>query len=150
MKKNLKFFAIIFAVAVVAEYATCSLARVGCFRPFLSGWGLSSLGRLVVLFMLTLYFLNRFKEYLKPSHIVATMLIGSTILELFLHTFYFMSSLISLPEMLINVVAILTAWLCAGSASKPTKTIVCLGVLAAVVYFAFWGYKIWGKFAFAL
>ncbi|MBQ6691286.1 MAG: hypothetical protein IJN01_06310 [Rikenellaceae bacterium] len=150
MKKNLRFYAIIFAVAVVAEFATCSLAGVGCFRPFLSGFGLSSLARLVVFFALTLYFLNRFKEVLKPSCVVGTMLIGATILELIIHLFDFMNSLISLPEMLINIVAILTAWFCAGSAAKPTKTVVCLVVLAAVVYFAFWGYKVWGRFAFAL
>ena len=150
MNKNIKFYATIFVLAVAAEVATCSLARIGCFRPFLSGWGLSSLGRLVVFFTLTLYFLTRFKDYLKPSHIVGTMLIGATILELIIHVFDFMTSLISLPEMLVNIVAILTAWFCAGSASKMSKITVSLVVLAAVVYFAFWGYKIWGKFAFAL
>ena len=147
MKQNLKLYATIFVVAVVAEVATCMLGGVRCFAPYLSGFGLSSLARFVVFFALTLYFLNRFKEALKPSCIVGTMLIGATILELIIHVFDFMNSLISLPEMLINVIAILTAWFCAGSASKPTKTAVCFMVLAAVVYFAFWGFKIWGRFS---
>ena len=147
MKQHIKTFAVIILITLVVSTLCDMLNAVDCFLPTLSGVTIAALIKPLVLFGLTTYFIKRYKATVKPIQIGCAALIGAIIIELPLHIIHFRDTLVSLPDMIISALAILAAWYCARSSSKSTKTIVVVALLALIIYFAFWGYATWGKFA---
>ena len=102
----------------------------------------SSLVGFIAYFLLTNYFIYRFKSKLKDFWIVITILSGLCILQLPSHIFDFQSTLISLPDFLIHCLGILFGFIYYKS-NKLIGVTVTILAFCFVLYMFFDGYDRW-------
>ena len=102
----------------------------------------SSLVGFIAYFVLTNYFINKYKSQLKEIRIVITILAGLCFLQLPSHTLDYQATLVSLPDFLIHILGVLIGFIYYRSGKIPgvAITIVALGF---VLYVYFDGYERW-------
>jgi thiol-disulfide isomerase/thioredoxin len=94
-------------------------------------------------FLLTNYFIYKFKSRLKELWILIVMLIGLCILPLPIHIIDFHSTLITLPDFLIHFLGIIIGFIFYKS-NKVIGIIISALALGFVLYMFFDGYERWG------
>lgn len=142
MKTYLKYL-LILVVSFVA-YLVISPLRSGFVKigP-LEGFLLSSPCYLLVYFFLTLFFLHKYGNQLKIWGIILLIFLGATHFELVWRIIHFERTLISLPEFLIRIYAILSGLIVYVIKAKKLKIGIAILLLAIGLWISYPGYKMW-------
>jgi thiol-disulfide isomerase/thioredoxin len=102
----------------------------------------SSLVGFIAYFVLTNYFINKYKSQLQEIKIVITILAGLCFLQLPSHTLDYQATLGSLPDFLIHILGILIGFIYYRS-GKMLGVAITLVALGFVLYVYFDGYERW-------
>jgi thiol-disulfide isomerase/thioredoxin len=102
----------------------------------------SSLVGFIAYFVLTNYFINKYKSQLQEIRIVITILVGLCFLQLPSHTLDYQATLVSLPDFLIHILGVLIGFIYYRSGKIPGVAIT-LVALGFVLYVYFDGYERW-------
>ncbi len=105
----------------------------------------SSLVGFIAYFLLTIYFIAKFRSRLKESWIVIAILTGLCILQLPVRIFDFHATLITLPDFLMHILGIFVGFIYCKS-NRIIGVTVSLVALSFVLFMFFKGYERWGHY----
>lgn len=107
-----------------------------------TGFQLSSIVGFIIIYFVSLWFLIRFKDKLPVGLIILSILVGISLITLPIHIFDFSSSLVSLLEYFIHLLAILLAFICYKS-SKYVRVVITILSIGGALWLSVRGYDMW-------
>jgi len=137
MKSKTVIFIAILCTSIVAMLVTIPLRAIGACGQCMSGVQIATCLSFVLYFLLTVFVFKRFGGKLSTSAILSALIVGALIIELPIRFIDFSDTLITLPDAIIRVLAILGATIFVRSASKGTKTAVAVVSIAIVLLYVF-------------
>jgi len=143
MKKTSVIYLLIFIVSIVVSFSLVPLRGGHVTVLGLLGFPLSLVVGCILSFGLTLFFLNKYTDKLSKNKVLFTILLGSLILELPVRIFSFNSTLISLPESVFRVFAIVVAYGIFRIKSVFGKIVTSVLFFSLCLWFSYYGYHYW-------
>lgn len=108
----------------------------------ITGFQLSSIVGFIIIYVVSLWFLKRFKDKLPDGLIILSIFVGISLITLPFHIIDFTRSLGSLLEYLIHLLAIFLAFICYKS-SKYVRVVITILSLGCALWLSFEGYNLW-------
>lgn len=109
----------------------------------LTGFPLSILVFFITYFIVTVWLMKKYETILPRWSIITTILIGTSCLELSLRVLFLNDALISLPDFIMRILAVIVGISYSFIGNKPGKTIlvVCSGLFA--IWSSYFGFDLW-------
>lgn len=134
----------ILSVSLLSSILLIPLRKTGSVDNLIVSMQLSLMIGSIVYFCMTLYFFRKFDGILKLETIVIFILLGILLLRLPFHLWKWHDSLITLPDLLGQCIAILVGGIYYRLVkNRYLKSLFLLFSLAAYFIFIYWGYNIW-------
>lgn len=142
-KKKIKQIILIFSVIFLLQFPFFWL-RGGYITVFgLRGFPLAIIVYAIVFFLMTVWLLRRYGQTLPRWSIITAILIGASCLELFLRIFTRHDSLISLPDFIMRILAVLVGIWYTYIESKTTKIILVSCYSLFILWSSYFGFSLW-------
>lgn len=109
----------------------------------LTGFPLSMIVFFIAYFIATVWLMKKYREILPAWIIIMTILIGTSCLELPLRIFHAHNSLISLPDLILRLLAVIvgTGYSYIGNRTGKIALVVCSGFFA--LWSSYFGFDLW-------
>lgn len=142
MKESCKIFIRIALVFLLISLLIAPLRGGFISIGSVTGFQLSSIVGFIIIYVVSLWFLNRFKDKLPVGLIILSIFVGISVINIPIHIIDFAGSLGSLLEYFILLLAIIMAFICYKS-SKYMRVAITILSLGCGLWISVSGYDLW-------